>query len=161
MCKDLNNIITYWSDNKEKILQRQIEICELMIEMFDDKKDDEGRRCCIQAGIVKALVNIFLKQDSSYIKVQHAKAFYFLTYLTNNDVKLLIYSQFPFAGLLNLLEHSDKDVFEYAIVSIWHIILAGTSTTPYSTQHPHFDTFATHGGIEKLYQFSNSWRTDD
>ncbi|KAA6364697.1 MAG: hypothetical protein EZS28_039776 [Streblomastix strix] len=131
-----------------------------MSEMFKDK-DDEGRRCCIKAGIVKALVNIFLKQDSSYIKVQHAQAFNVLTYPTSNDVGLLIYSQFPFAGLLNLLDHTNKDVFEYAIISIWNIILAGTSTTPDSTQHPHFDTLATHEGIEKLYQFSNSWRTDD
>ncbi|KAA6373559.1 MAG: hypothetical protein EZS28_030914 [Streblomastix strix] len=162
MCKDLNNIIAYsWQDGREKILQRQIEICELMIEMFAKKEDDEGRRCCIKAGIVEALVNIFLKQNRSYIKVQHGQAFYVLTYPVSDDVKLLIYSQFPFAGLLKLLVHSNKDVSEYSISSIWNIILAGTYTIPDSTQHPHFDTFATHGGIEKLYQFSNSWNVND
>ncbi|KAA6385673.1 MAG: hypothetical protein EZS28_018798 [Streblomastix strix] len=161
MCKDLNNIITQWSDNKEKILQRQIEICELMIEMFNQKEDDEGKKCCIKAGIVKALVNIFLKQDSSYIKVQHARAFGVLTYPASDDVGLLIYSQFPFAGLLKLLEHSDANIQSNAVSSIWNIILAGAHSTSSTSLHPHFDILATHGGIEKLYQFSNSYSAND
>ncbi|KAA6354075.1 MAG: hypothetical protein EZS28_050398 [Streblomastix strix] len=105
--------------------------------MIDDKKDDEGRRCCIQAGIVKALVNIFLKQDISYIKYQHARAFNVLTYPANNDAGLLIYSQFPFAGLLKLLDNSDANISQTAINSVWNIILAGIETTPDTTYHPH------------------------
>ncbi|KAA6361304.1 MAG: hypothetical protein EZS28_043169, partial [Streblomastix strix] len=128
---------------------------------FEGKNDDEGRKLFIKAGIAKALVNIFEKQNSECIKEGHVKAFYALTHPASHDVGLLIYSQSPYEGLFKLLKHTNADISEYAIKSFWSIIAAGAQTTLETVQHPHFDVLATYDGIEQLYQFTLSSNARD
>ncbi|KAA6384108.1 MAG: hypothetical protein EZS28_020364 [Streblomastix strix] len=160
MCKDLNNIITYsWQDGREKILQRQIEICELIIEMFVGK-DDEGRRCCIKAGIAKVLLNIFENWKLEDIKHEHARAFSLLAYNNNNEIKQLLFNLNPFKGLLNLHNHQNSNIQSDGITSIFNIQKGGLNSTSDSEVHPYFDTIASIGGIEKIYEFMNRKNTN-
>ncbi|KAA6357085.1 MAG: hypothetical protein EZS28_047389, partial [Streblomastix strix] len=114
------------------------------------------RKLFIKAGIAKALVNIFEKQNSECIKEGHVKAFYALTHPASHEIRLLIFSQSPIEGLFKLLKHNNADISNYAIKSFWSIILAGTETTTETVQHPHFDALAIYDGIEQLYQFAFS-----
>ncbi|KAA6385877.1 MAG: hypothetical protein EZS28_018595 [Streblomastix strix] len=155
--KGLEKIITDPQQiDRDQIQQRQVYVCELINNKFEDKNDDEGRVQFIKAGIAKALINIFEKQNVQYIKEYHVKAFNALTFPASCDVELLIYSQSPIEGLLKLLKHTNADISFYAISSFFNIIYAGTNTTSVTVQHPHFDALATYDGIEQLYQFTLS-----
>ncbi|KAA6369998.1 MAG: hypothetical protein EZS28_034475, partial [Streblomastix strix] len=163
MCKDLSKPIGDLPGQEGSIdLQRQIEICEYLIEMFEDqKKNDEYRKRCIQCGIAKALVNIFENWKLEDIKESHSQAFFYLTYNNNNnEIKQLLFTLHPFKGLLNLLNHSNSYIQSDGLVSIFNIQKGGSETTSESEIHPYFDAIASIGGIEKIYEFMNRNNTN-
>ncbi|KAA6363480.1 MAG: hypothetical protein EZS28_040994 [Streblomastix strix] len=157
MWKDLSKPIEIVCGQERSIdLQRQIEICEYLIEMFKDAdKNDENRKRCIQCGIAKALVNMFENWNVEDIKEQHSQAFRNLAMTNNNEIKQLLFTLDPFKGLLNLLNHSNSNIQFFGIGSIFNIQLGGSNTTSDSDTHPYFDSIASIGGIEKIYEFMN------
>ncbi|KAA6378540.1 MAG: hypothetical protein EZS28_025933 [Streblomastix strix] len=160
MCKDLSKPIVFGQEGSID-LQRQIEICEYLIEMFKDyPKNDEYRKRCIQSGIAKALLNIFETWKLEDIKQQFSDAFRNLTYTNNNEIKQLLFNLNPFKGLLNLLNHSNCDIQKRAINSIFNIQKGGLNSTSESDVHPQFDAIASIGGIEKIYEFMNRNNTN-
>ncbi|KAA6354576.1 MAG: hypothetical protein EZS28_049897 [Streblomastix strix] len=158
MCKVLSKPIVCGQEGSID-LQRQIEICEYLIEMFkDSKKNDEYRKRCINSGIAKALLNIFENWKLEDIKESHSDVFLNIT-LTNNEIKQLLFNLDPFKGLLNLLNHSNSNIQQNGLVSIFNIQLGGSNTTSDSEIHPYFDSLASVGGIEKIYEFMNRKNT--
>ncbi|KAA6368673.1 MAG: hypothetical protein EZS28_035801 [Streblomastix strix] len=157
MCKDLSKPIGIVPGQEGSIdLQRQIEICEYLIEMFKDiDKNDEYRKRCINSGIAKALLNMFENWQLEDIKEQHARAFHFLTYNNNNEILQLLFTLNPFKGLLNLLNHSNSNIQLYGLVSIFNIQIGRENSTSIAEVHPYFDSIASIGGIEKIYEFMN------
>ncbi|KAA6385784.1 MAG: hypothetical protein EZS28_018686 [Streblomastix strix] len=142
-------------------LQRQILICEYLIEMFEDEeKNDEYRSRCIQSGIAKALLNIFENWKLDDIKEQYSIAFLYLTFTSNNEINQLLFAQQPFKGLLSLLSHPDKNIQYRGIKSIFNIQLGAANTTLDTQAHPYFDAVASIGGIENIYQFMNRRHSD-
>ncbi|KAA6373719.1 MAG: hypothetical protein EZS28_030755 [Streblomastix strix] len=155
MCKDLSKPIVPGQEGSID-LQRQIEICQYLIEMFKNQMiNDEYRKRCINSGIAKALLNIFENWKLEDIKIEHSKAFFKLTVTDNNEILQLLFALHPFKGLLNLLIHSKNDNQQYAIYSIFNIQLGGANSTSDTEVHPYFDSIASIGGIEKIYEFMN------
>ncbi|KAA6400030.1 MAG: hypothetical protein EZS28_004438 [Streblomastix strix] len=161
MWKDLSKPVGIVCGQEGSIdLQRQIEICEYLIEMFKDiDKNDEYRKRCIQCGIAKSLVNMIENWKVEDIKEQHSQAFAKLTFTNNNEIKQLLFTLNPFKGLLNLLNHSNSIIQMYGITSIFNIQTGGSETTSDTEIHPYFDTIASIGGIEKIYEFMNRKNT--
>ncbi|KAA6369358.1 MAG: hypothetical protein EZS28_035115, partial [Streblomastix strix] len=153
MCKDLLKPIVSGQEGSIN-LQRQIEICEYLIEMFKDvDKNDENRKRCIKCGIAKALLNMFENWKLEDIKLEHSEAFFKLTVTSNEEILQLLFTLDPFKGLLNLLEHSNINIQKRGIEAIYNIQFGGTKTTSETEAHPYFDTIASLIGIEKIYEF--------
>ncbi|KAA6374608.1 MAG: hypothetical protein EZS28_029865 [Streblomastix strix] len=160
MCKDLSKQIVPGQEGLID-LQRQIEICEYLIEMFKNSKiNDEYRKRCIQSGIVKILLNIFENWKVEDIKFEHVKAFFKLTLTNNNEIQQLLFTLNPFKGLLNLLNHSNSGIQSNGIDSIFNIQIGGSNTTLLTEVHPYFDAIASIGGTEKIYEFMNRKNTN-
>ncbi|KAA6402334.1 MAG: hypothetical protein EZS28_002139 [Streblomastix strix] len=159
-CEDLSKPIVYGLQGQID-LQRQIEICEYMIELFKDSKiNEELRKLCILSGVAKALLNIFENSRLEDIKLEHFEAFQKLTFTDNEEIIQLLFTLYPFKSLLNLLNHSNSDIQSYGILSIFNIQLGGANSTSESEIHPYFDVIASLGGIEKIYEFMNGKETD-
>ncbi|KAA6383173.1 MAG: hypothetical protein EZS28_021300 [Streblomastix strix] len=142
-------------------LQRQIQICQYLIEMLEnEEKNDEYRNGCIQSGIAKALLNIFQNWKLEDIKEQYSIAFLYLTFTSNNEINQLLFAQQPFKGLLSLLNHPDKNIQYRGIKSIFNIQLGAANTTLDTQAHPYFDAVASIGGIENIYEFMNRRHSD-
>ncbi|KAA6361731.1 MAG: hypothetical protein EZS28_042743 [Streblomastix strix] len=162
MCKDLSKPIGIVCGQEGSIdLQRQIEICEYLIEMFKDyAKNDEYRKRCIKSGIAKSLVNMFENWKVEDIKEQHSLAFRNLTVTDNNEILQCLFTLNPFKGLLNLLNHSNSNIQSSGIDSIFNIQKGGLNSTSESEIHPYFDAIASIGGIGKIYEFMNRNNTN-
>ncbi|KAA6400033.1 MAG: hypothetical protein EZS28_004441 [Streblomastix strix] len=162
MWKDLSKPIGIVCGQEGSIdLQRQIEICEYLIEIFKDiNKNDQNRKRCIKSGIAKALVNMFENWKVEDIKEQHSQAYFRLSMTNNNEIKQLLFTLDPFKGLLNLLNHSNNNIQLQGINSIFNIQTGGSNTTSDSDIHPQFDSIASIGGIEKIYEFMDRKKAD-
>ncbi|KAA6377666.1 MAG: hypothetical protein EZS28_026807 [Streblomastix strix] len=159
MCKDLSKQIVPGQEGSID-LQRQIEICEYLNDIFKDSKiNNEYRKRCINSGIAKALLNIFENWQLEDIKEQHSQAFFKLT-RTNNENKQLLFTLDPFKGLLNLLNHSNINIQSNGIDSIFNIQKGGLNSTSQTEIHPYVDSIASLGGIGKIYEFMNRKNTN-
>ncbi|KAA6390123.1 MAG: hypothetical protein EZS28_014349 [Streblomastix strix] len=161
MRKDLEEIKPFWQSqaDKEMKLQRQIHVCQLVIDMFENNdKDIEGRRRCINAGIPTALAQLYEKQDDIFIKQQHIDAFFYIGVYEVNIIGQLLFSKYLFGGLLRILQHPDNSITFRGIQCIFNIIVAGSNIN-LSPQvlHPYFDSIGGHSGIKRLYEFFNKW----
>ncbi|KAA6402330.1 MAG: hypothetical protein EZS28_002135 [Streblomastix strix] len=155
MCKDLSKPKVSGQEGSIDS-QRQIEICEYLIELFKDSKiNDEYRNRFIQCGAAKALLNIFQNWKLEDIKEQYSEAFFLLAYTSNEEIIQLIFTLNPFKGLLNLLEHSNIIIQKRGLESIFNIQLGGSRSKSKTEVHPYFDAIASIGGIEKIYEFMN------
>ncbi|KAA6361084.1 MAG: hypothetical protein EZS28_043389 [Streblomastix strix] len=155
MCKDLSKPIVSGQEGSID-LQRQIEICEYLIELFKDSKiNDEYRNRFILSGAAKALLNIFQNWKLEDIKEQYSEAFFLLAYTSNEEIIQLLFTLNPFKGLLNLLEHSNIIIQKRGLESIFNIQLGGSRSKSKTEVHPYFDAIASLVGIEKIYEFMN------
>ncbi|KAA6363196.1 MAG: hypothetical protein EZS28_041276, partial [Streblomastix strix] len=144
--------------NEEELLNAKFrEIAEILNIPLQGKVDDQGRRIAIQAGVAIALIHIFETRDLNQITRAFSQAFYLLIHHSNNEVKLLLYSQQPYKGLLRLFNHHNNLIIEDAISAIKGFLIAGANSTPDSQIHPHFDAMQQHQGIERIYElFKNN-----
>ncbi|KAA6361752.1 MAG: hypothetical protein EZS28_042721, partial [Streblomastix strix] len=77
---------------------------------------------------------------------------YELTQNASNEIILLLISRNPIPGLIRLLDHKDNLVVINTLQIIRDIIDAGIqSTSDTEEQHPLFDEFQEHGGIQKIF----------
>ncbi|KAA6387563.1 MAG: hypothetical protein EZS28_016908 [Streblomastix strix] len=100
-------------------LQNQIEICEYMIVMFKHKKrKDEYRIRCVNVGIYQTFIQIFETWKLEDIRLQHIRAFQYLSFSENDEIVQQFISQHPFYGLHRIIKqiyelmnqkYSDKD----------------------------------------------------
>ncbi|KAA6391400.1 MAG: hypothetical protein EZS28_013074 [Streblomastix strix] len=141
-------------ENKQ-IEERVEEICELIRDTFKDKEDERGRKNSIQGGIAEAFIFIFTQWPLDKIMKVHSKAFLYLTYPSNIQIKLLLFEKKPFASLLRLLDHTNRYVVDDAIASIINIILGGTNITEISEPHPHYTAMDELGGFDKIFELFN------
>ncbi|KAA6396048.1 MAG: hypothetical protein EZS28_008424 [Streblomastix strix] len=68
-----------------------------------------------------------------------------------DEVIHLILEKKPYSGLIRLLEHTDDNIVNNAIASIFNIQLSGSSTTPESDPHPHCESIQESDGIMKIF----------
>ncbi|KAA6386775.1 MAG: hypothetical protein EZS28_017698, partial [Streblomastix strix] len=153
MSKDLEKNI-YSRVDWQLDLKRQMDICDYMIEMFKDQKvNDEYRKWCIEAGVAKALLNIFETWKIPDVRLQHARAFFLLTFTESMEVKQLIFQQKPFRGLIHLLESPNVDVSIRGINSISNILAGEVNIPSQVQQHPYFDAMSQVSGIDKIFMY--------
>ncbi|KAA6369388.1 MAG: hypothetical protein EZS28_035085 [Streblomastix strix] len=138
-------------DQKRNILETQEKDAQLIIRTYKGIQDDIGRRRVIQAGIIEGFLYIFERRELKTITRTILYAFYQLTTPASDEINLLIFQKNPFPGLLRLFDHRDIDVLVDAIVTINNILIAGVHTTPMNQPHPHFESFNTLGGVEKIF----------
>ncbi|KAA6363667.1 MAG: hypothetical protein EZS28_040806, partial [Streblomastix strix] len=139
----------------EQIKLNQENICNLLIAILENRKDDELRRQIIVSGIVDALLHIFLTRRLETITLAYVYTFLVLTTPCSNEILQQIYLKNPYPALIHLLEHSDKDVVNFSLLSIHNILFGGVKTTPTTDQHPHFETISECNGVEKLFALLN------
>ncbi|KAA6399417.1 MAG: hypothetical protein EZS28_005057 [Streblomastix strix] len=82
----------------------------------------------ISAGIADALIHIFKTQQLNSITRANIDAFYYLV-KSNDNIETLIAKQ-PFKGLVRLLDHTDEEIINGAINSIYKIVLVGQQARP-------------------------------
>ncbi|KAA6394302.1 MAG: hypothetical protein EZS28_010173 [Streblomastix strix] len=138
-------------EQKKQILNEQEIDCEFLINTIKDKKCDEGRKKVFEAGIIEGFLYIFENREINQTSRKITFTFSNLTPSCNNEELLLIFAKNPFPGLLRLLEHSDVDIVNDGICSIYNILNAGLNTTPVDSLHPHYDEMLKYGGIEKIF----------
>ncbi|KAA6381417.1 MAG: hypothetical protein EZS28_023058 [Streblomastix strix] len=144
------------NEQENKQIEESIEeICEMIGDTFKDKEDERGRKNSIQSGLAESLILIFTQWPLDKIMEVHSKAFLYLTVPSGNQITLLLFEKKPFAGLLRLLDHTDRYVVGNAIASIHNIIIRGFDTTRISEPHPHYPAMAELGGIEKTFELFN------
>ncbi|KAA6365466.1 MAG: hypothetical protein EZS28_039007, partial [Streblomastix strix] len=117
----------------------------------DEKKDDEIRLRIINSGIVDALLHLFLTRDLNTITRAFSQAFFVLTYPLSNEITLSLFEIHPYPALIRLLNHSNKQIVDDLIASIYNIVIFGTDTPSISEKHPHFAEIQSCDGIRKLF----------
>ncbi|KAA6394683.1 MAG: hypothetical protein EZS28_009794, partial [Streblomastix strix] len=138
-------------DEKRNILEVQECDAQLIINTYENKEDNIGRRRIIQAGVVESLLHIFENRELSTITRIISLAFFVMTTSANDEIKLLLFQKNPYPGLLRLLDHTDILVAGDAIAAINNILIGGSNTSPITQTHPHFESMNEIGGIEKIY----------
>ncbi|KAA6382455.1 MAG: hypothetical protein EZS28_022018 [Streblomastix strix] len=141
-------------ENKQ-IEDRVEDICEMISDTFENKKDDRGRKNSIQGGIAEALIFIFTQWPLDKIAEVHIKAFSHLTLQSGYQILILLFEKKPFAGLLRLLNHTERFIISDAICSIYNILTGCYFTTQIQEFHPHYSAIAESGGIEKIFELFN------
>ncbi|KAA6357963.1 MAG: hypothetical protein EZS28_046510, partial [Streblomastix strix] len=58
----------------------------------------------------------------------------------------------PFAGLVRILDHSDRQVVENSLSSLTNIIIGGSVIPPKTSQHPYYDAMMGCDGISKIFE---------
>ncbi|KAA6382852.1 MAG: hypothetical protein EZS28_021623 [Streblomastix strix] len=119
-------------------------------EIFRKPKDDDLRKTIINSGVLDSLFFILDTHDLSSVTLPYVDVIQQLSNCSI-EIKLMLQSKKPYPHLLYLLNHTDNDVILYAINSIFNILGFGAKQTSSSSQHPHFETMSTYGGVDKLY----------
>ncbi|KAA6370464.1 MAG: hypothetical protein EZS28_034009, partial [Streblomastix strix] len=141
------------TQQQQQQIQKQQEYeCRKLIKKYIGKKDDEGRQNIVNSGIVEALIQIFLSRSLDLITQPFSKLFFVLTHPSSDEIKLLIFSKHPYPSLIRLLNHENTDVVGNAIASIFNILVAGSSSTPQNSTHPHFDTISDCDEINLIFR---------
>ncbi|KAA6362937.1 MAG: hypothetical protein EZS28_041536, partial [Streblomastix strix] len=160
MNKDLSKPIIVGQEGSID-LQRQIEICEYMIVMFKHKKrKDEYRIRCVNVGIYQTFINIFETWKLEDIRLQHIRAFQYLSFSENDEIVQLFISQHPFYGLHRILDHSDNQIQQRSINTIRNFIIFGANNTPVDEQHQFFTELDSIGIIKQIYEIMNQKDSD-
>ncbi|KAA6394036.1 MAG: hypothetical protein EZS28_010437 [Streblomastix strix] len=149
---DLKQTLEGDEDEQMLILQKQENWSLLLSVLLDEKTDEDLRKQIIEIGIVDQLIHIFETRDLALISRAMSYAFNILTIPASNEIRIQLYDKKPYPGLLRLLNHPNSLVINDAIVSIFHILLAGASITEITTAHPHFDTLIQCNGVEKIFE---------
>ncbi|KAA6378845.1 MAG: hypothetical protein EZS28_025628 [Streblomastix strix] len=142
-------------DGNEK-QQKQIKIqqdgdCWILASILSERKDDELRLRIINSGIVDTLLSIFLTRDLNTITHAFSQAFFILTTKSSNEFKQSLYEKHPYPALIKLLNHSNNEIVDDSITSIYNILIVGINTTSISEKHPHFAEIQSCDGIRKLF----------
>ncbi|KAA6378958.1 MAG: hypothetical protein EZS28_025515, partial [Streblomastix strix] len=139
-------------ENQQKIIQQQINQLLLLTTILEGRNDDPLRKRIIEIGIVEQFIHIFERYELKMIQQELSNTFLHIIHPSGNDIKFLIYSKKPYEGLLHLLDHSNIDVVEDAISSIFFFLLTGASTSLETEKHPHYDVIQQLNGIEKIFE---------
>ncbi|KAA6354990.1 MAG: hypothetical protein EZS28_049483, partial [Streblomastix strix] len=133
------------------VRQKKILVCQRIIAYFIGKQDVEGRKLSIEAGVIDALLNLFLNSPLEQITIIHFWAFYTHTHPATYEIQQLLFDHSPYASLLRLLDHPNVFVVNRAVNAIFNIQVGAGNITPEDKPHPHFMILSACGGIKKLY----------
>ncbi|KAA6400640.1 MAG: hypothetical protein EZS28_003831 [Streblomastix strix] len=126
--------------------------CIFLLAILEHKEEDQIRQLFIQSGIIEAFLNTFMTNELNSITSLLTHAFYVLTNPSNDETKLLIYKKKPYQPLIHLLDHSNTDVIEDAVLSIFNLISSGAASTESKSHHPHFTVINENNGIQQLFK---------
>ncbi|KAA6404324.1 MAG: hypothetical protein EZS28_000142 [Streblomastix strix] len=142
---------------KGDAIKKQEMSCELILRLFKDKEDEQGRLIVIDGKIIDTFINIFEKRELILISRPYCEAFNCLLAPANDAVKLKIFGKKPYSGLLRILDHEDINILEDILYSIFILLSSGLNTVQHSQVHPHYKVIQQYGGTEKIIQlFKNN-----
>ncbi|KAA6372378.1 MAG: hypothetical protein EZS28_032096 [Streblomastix strix] len=149
--QDLKQPIEGTQEQQKNITQRQETDLLLLSLILEGQNDNELRKRIISSGIVENLLFIFTNKDQNPITLTYSNTFYDLTNPSSDEVCLLLAEQKPFPGLIRLIVLNNINVVTDAINSIVNILNYGTTSTPESDPHPHFEAIQECDGIKKIF----------
>ncbi|KAA6372496.1 MAG: hypothetical protein EZS28_031976, partial [Streblomastix strix] len=149
--QDLKQPIEGKQEQQKNIIQRQETDVLFLSSVREGRNDNELRKRIISSGVVESLLIIFNTRDLNSITRTYSLAFFHLTNPSSDEVKLLIAEKKPYPGLIRLLVHTDDDIVNDSISSIFLILQTGSNTTPESDPHPHYESLQESDGIKKIF----------
>ncbi|KAA6356891.1 MAG: hypothetical protein EZS28_047582, partial [Streblomastix strix] len=151
IAEDLKKPLEGTDDEKKELIEIQDNDCKLISRTFNEKKDDIGRTRVIQSGVIEGFNNVFENYELHSITQAYSLAFVNIINNSTDEVILLIYNKKPYPGLIHLLEHTNNDIVNDSISSIFLILQTGISTSSESDPHPHYESLQQCDGIKKIF----------
>ncbi|KAA6389835.1 MAG: putative NEK/NEK2 protein kinase, partial [Streblomastix strix] len=149
--EDLKKQFEGTEQQKREIINHQEINCEIITLKIQDKKDKEIQQKIIQANIIDGFIFIFENRELKSITRTYTSAFSLIIDSASNENKLYIFYKKPYPGLIRLLEHSDWKIVSDSIMSIFLLINAGSTSTPDTDPHPHYDSIQEGDGVSKIF----------
>ncbi|KAA6379905.1 MAG: hypothetical protein EZS28_024569 [Streblomastix strix] len=147
---DLDQELEGDEEEQQSILHNQKTDLLLISTILDGPDDDELLKRIISSGIIENIIFIFNNRDLNSISRAYSKTFFDLIISSNDKSTHLIYNKNPYPGLIRLLDHSDDLILGDVVASIFHILQAGSDTTPETEPHPHYEIIQEYDGINKI-----------
>ncbi|KAA6374564.1 MAG: hypothetical protein EZS28_029910 [Streblomastix strix] len=138
-----------------EVRSRKEEICSSVVKQFLNITDDEGRKQCLDGGIVSGLIQTIEKQPLDSIKSVHSGAIYALTCTKGTKIIQQIASYKPFPALIRIFEHSDMNIVRDGINSTVNIVSVITKCTAIASAHPLYQEISDCQGIDVIYSLFN------
>ncbi|KAA6399036.1 MAG: hypothetical protein EZS28_005436 [Streblomastix strix] len=120
---------------------------------LQDKQDNYEIMNAINAGVADALIQIFSNRPLNLITQKFPATFLLMT-VACNEIKHILFNKQPYSSLLRLLDHEDIKVADFALLSIYHIIIS-TGMTEEPALHPHYRIMVELDGIDKIFRMFN------
>ncbi|KAA6376702.1 MAG: hypothetical protein EZS28_027771, partial [Streblomastix strix] len=137
-------------DQNKQLITKQEGYCTLIFIMLKGRDDLELRKVLINTGISDSLLYIFESRNLPSVTKPFTDAYSQLT-VASNEIRQLLFNKKPYFLLLRLLNHSDNQVINNAILSISNLLAYGCDTTPVSQPHPHFAEMEQNNGTKQLF----------
>ncbi|KAA6367060.1 MAG: hypothetical protein EZS28_037413, partial [Streblomastix strix] len=147
---DLQMMLNGTDEQIREINNRKESICQILYSLLQIRQEYEYRRIAIEIGIADLLLKVFKTLDLEKITQIFVKTFFVFTYPYNKHVNKALFELRPFQSLLRILNHSDKQIVNFGILSIDNILYGGAVGSDPDSVHPYFDEFKQVGGITKI-----------
>ncbi|KAA6369392.1 MAG: hypothetical protein EZS28_035081 [Streblomastix strix] len=147
---DLQMMLKGTEEQITEINNRKDNSCQLLYQLLKIRQEYEFRRIAMKIGIADLLLKVFKTLDLEKITQLCVKTFFVFTYPYNQYVNQGLFELRPFQSLLRILNHSDKQIVNFGILSIDNILYGGAVGSDPDSFHPYFDEFEQVGGITKI-----------
>ncbi|KAA6376817.1 MAG: hypothetical protein EZS28_027656 [Streblomastix strix] len=151
--QDLKQPLEGNEEQIKSIIQKQENWCFLLKTILEGRNDDVLRKNIIQIGIaLQLLLHIFDSCELKIISQEFSNSFYLLMNPAGSEIKQLLFAMKPFQGILQLLDHTNIDILDDAIDSLFNFLIEGANKSVISKVHPYFDMVQQFNGIWKIYK---------